>query len=485
MSTQKPVSTQRSDSIKKSEQHPYSKSFSKTAKTQKKKKSAPNNESPLRQFNKTFCHPRMTTNECESAILRHYVDKNEAIAKVTEVQEKDVKRMTKLLEDYLRKARLVCYGGTAINNILPPAAQFYDHDLDTPDYDFYSPTPIDSAKEVADMYFKAGFTEVEAKSGTHRGTMKVFVNFIGIADITLLDPLLFETVQKDAIAVDGILYAPPDFLRMNAYIEMSRPLGDVSRWEKVNKRLNLLNQFYPMKRANTSKVQTIKQEKQTIKEETVEDALNIVRDVCIKEGAVFFGGYAASFYARYMPPSVKQAIYNEEPDFDAIHVDPEKVVKQIKAQLKKQGITNITIRTNPPVGEVLPVSYTVLQKGQSITSIYGTTACYNFNRIQIGRHTVRVATTDTALYFLLALFYTRNDALEKARILSLAHKIWTLQIKTKLLQKDILKRFNSSCEGNQMTLGDIKSEKSRIFQKYKGKEKDAEYELHMFKYIPT
>ena len=30
------------------------------------------------------------------------------------------------------------------------------------------------------------------------------------------------------------------------YLELSRPNGDVSRWEKVMKRLTLLNKYYPM-----------------------------------------------------------------------------------------------------------------------------------------------------------------------------------------------------------------------------------------------
>ena len=32
---------------------------------------------------------------------------------------------------------------------------------------------------------------------------------------------------------------PPNYLRMAMYLELSRPDGDVSRWEKVLKRLTL------------------------------------------------------------------------------------------------------------------------------------------------------------------------------------------------------------------------------------------------------
>ena len=34
---------------------------------------------------------------------------------------------------------------------------------------------------------------------------------------------------------------------MAMYLELSRPKGDVSRWEKVLKRLTLLNKNFPMK----------------------------------------------------------------------------------------------------------------------------------------------------------------------------------------------------------------------------------------------
>jgi len=53
-------------------------------------------------------------------------------------------------------------------------------------------------------------------------------------------------LQKDALKIAGITYAPPNFLRMGMYLELSRPDGDVSRWEKVYKRLILLNKHYPL-----------------------------------------------------------------------------------------------------------------------------------------------------------------------------------------------------------------------------------------------
>ena len=68
-----------------------------------------------------------------------------------------------ILENFISKKGLVCYGGTAINNILPERDQFYNKELEIPDYDCFSMNAMNDAKELADIYFKEGFTDVEAK----------------------------------------------------------------------------------------------------------------------------------------------------------------------------------------------------------------------------------------------------------------------------------------------------------------------------------
>ena len=47
---------------------------------------------------------------------------------------------------------------------------------------------IDDTVYQADIFYNAGYLETEAKSGVHKGTYKVFVNYIPMADITQLHP---------------------------------------------------------------------------------------------------------------------------------------------------------------------------------------------------------------------------------------------------------------------------------------------------------
>ena len=139
---------------------------------------------------------------------------------------------TKLVEAFLKKSRTMCYGGTAINNLLPENDRFYGP-TETPDYDFFTETPQEHGVELADQLSKAGIESVELKPGVHLGTYKVFADYHGVADLTFISPKIFDHLWKEKITRNGIHYVNPNFLRMSMYLELSRPEGDVSRWEKA------------------------------------------------------------------------------------------------------------------------------------------------------------------------------------------------------------------------------------------------------------
>ena len=193
------------------------------------------------------CEKGLTFEECELAILRHAVDKIEKKTGRKMINNPTVQEIILIVEKFLIKTKRICYGGTAINNILPEENQFYDKSIELPDYDFFSPEPLQDAKDLADIFYNEGFLEVEAKAGMHAGTFKVFVNFIPVADISFVPKDLYNKIHKKAIIKAGIYYSPPDYLRMLMYLELSRPEGDAGRWEKVLKRLTLLNKTYPLR----------------------------------------------------------------------------------------------------------------------------------------------------------------------------------------------------------------------------------------------
>ena len=72
------------------------------------------------KYNNPACDNTMKFEDCELAILRQAVDENEETKGKKIVNTSEIKSILKIVEDFLIKKKLMCYGGTAINNILPP-----------------------------------------------------------------------------------------------------------------------------------------------------------------------------------------------------------------------------------------------------------------------------------------------------------------------------------------------------------------------------
>jgi len=79
----------------------------------------------------------------------------------------EIKIIFDILENFIKRKKLILYGGIAINNILPKKDQYYDKKYELPDYDIYSKNSINDAKELVDLYAFHGFKECEAKSAIH------------------------------------------------------------------------------------------------------------------------------------------------------------------------------------------------------------------------------------------------------------------------------------------------------------------------------
>ena len=157
-----------------------------------------------------------------------------------------VQKAIEVVERFLRKTKRVCYGGQAINSLLPKQHQFYDERYNIPDYDFFTPDVKGDVNQLMKELEAVGFDDVKKKVGIHDGTYKVYVNFIPVADCTEMDPRYFKILLKRAVSSGGIFYADPDFLRMLMYLELSRPRGQLDRWRKVYERLSLLNREFPV-----------------------------------------------------------------------------------------------------------------------------------------------------------------------------------------------------------------------------------------------
>lgn len=441
------------------------------------------NKTVKKRYKAKECTNQMTFDECELAILRHAVDTNEKLAGQKIASSEEIKKMIEIVENFLKSKRLLCYGGTAINNILPKHAQFYNKDYEIPDYDFYSANALDDAKELADIYYKEGYDQVEAKSGVHEGTYKVYVNFIPMADVTSMHKDLFNSLYKESISVANIKYVPANFLRMGMYLELSRPAGDISRWEKVLKRLNLLNKYHPMKIKYKCEAVDFLRKMEKSKEDS-EKIYLIIRDTLIDLGAVFFGGYAASLYGRNIPN--KEGRFLEKiPDFDVLHEKPEECATIVQERLDDAGYKNIKIIKHDAIGEIIPEHLEIRMKDEILGFIYKPIACHNYNTIKIQENEINVATIDTIMSFYLAFTYVETNYYYLDRILCMAKYLFDVEQKTRLSQRGLLKRFGPKCIGKQETMENIRAKKTSRFLELKKDKKSKEFEKYFLKYVPS
>ena len=421
--------------------------------------------------------------EKELILLRDAVLKGENLQNINLIKSPQLIKIVKILVKFLQNKQLLCYGGTAINNILPKEDQFYNYDKEIPDFDFYSPNALNDAIELSNIYFKEGFEEVEAKAGVHKGTYKVFVNFISIADITFLPSVIYDKLKKDALIRKKIYYAPIEYLRMSMYLELSRPKGDLSRWEKVLTRLNLLNKHYPL---NYQKCKTLKINKKpsNLLKSQQNKIISIIKDSLIQEKVVFLGGFALKQYSKYSSKKYKD-IYKKNNNFYGLSMYPYLTIILLSNILKKIGYENVKYKKHEKIEDLLDVHYELFINDISYVIILKPNACHSYNEIILNNKKIKIASMETILSFYLLFIYVNKSYLDSEEILCNADYLYKILQKNRNKKTGILKRFALTCYGEQLTYQKIKEQKSSKYKKLRKNKKGDEFKEWFLRYIPS
>lgn len=346
----------------------------------------------------------------------------------------------------------MCYGGTAINNLLPPEDRFYNPETTVPDYDFYSKTPQEHAMLLANLLSDAGVTSVEVKPGMHLGTFKVFADYEGVADITHLDSEIFDRLWDEKVVHEGLHYVTPNFLRMSMYLELSRPRGDVSRWKKVYERLILLNKHYPM----VCPMQEPKEETET-SEENRKKAESI-----LKHHNVVLLGITASQIHEGKGPKWSTPI--------TILTEP-KVLEKLSEGKKTEKHAG---------SEILPSHVDVLDEdGEIFMRIHETAACHSYHEMANG---IKVASIPTMLQFVFAYMYSGLHEDEITHLMCVAQRLVDLANHKEKRRYALLTPVD--CLGTQETLIDMKKHKAELYEKLSKNKSSAEFLKYFFSYNP-
>jgi hypothetical protein len=394
-------------------------------------------------------------------------------------------RAIDIVEEFLRKKHRLCYGGQAINAHLPAKYKFYDPEFSIPDYDFFTPSQDSDIQVLVKDLKKAGFTEISVREGMHEGTVKIYVDFIPVADMTVIDPKLYRILSKREFRTEGISYLDANSLRMLMYLELSRPRGEVRRWEKVFERLSLFNEFVPVKQCKMSRNMF----RGGLTSEQTQYTINYI----IENKLIFAGADLLEFYdqaLKYKKQATNWILSSKKPiiffsndtdkdskvlreEFNYLLNQSPKIRggQRYEGKLPEMSVTKtpITIKSFSSKGvDLIPSMKVITQGNKSLVFIIDQSACHSYFNIPIDDGKImRIASMDTliTLYFGLGLF--DSNFYDMGSMECLANHLVKISIKTRQDPEHFVFPFISiKCVGHQTTLPSlIRAKVQRITQK--------------------
>lgn len=400
-------------------------------------------------------------------ILKAAIDEAQELMDYETAHDPQTVAAIRVVEQFLRKTGRVCYGGQAINAHLPAKLKFYDEEYDVPDFDFFSPN---SEKDVNDLVValqREGFTDISEKAGVHEGTRKIYVNFVPVADITGIPVDLYKKYAKNSISVAGIRYVNEDLLRMMMYLEMSRPRGELERWNKVYERLTLLNTAKPIQRC-TERTPRINNIPPKIRQKLLE---YLIQEKRVLAGAEI--GFIYRTYAQSQPPSMTWFMYSGGP---ILFFSPD-LEKDIEAIIEILGQKGLTIQRKEGFGDYTPDRIVIRKNRQIVAYLIDESSCNSYNDVPIENGgMVRIASLETLIYIYLLLGLLTDEAKTLGiSLLCLAQRYVELLNKMRQSRYSRFPLFTIRCSGHQKSLKSLIRERVERAEKEKarGKSKKA------------
>jgi hypothetical protein len=399
--------------------------------------------------------------------LTSAVDKATERMKYETAHDPELMKALKVVEHFLRTKKRVCYGGTAMNEILPPSKQFYNPELDMPDYDFFTPEMDEDIEDLVALLRKEGFTEIYHKVGIHEGTKKILVNFTPIADVTYISKPIYDVFLKRSIVRKGVHHTDPEILRMMMYLELSRPKGQVERWEKVYERLKLINTIFPPRK---SLGHTRKQSGRAKYAKLPDDMKSAVFDYCIEKQRSIFTGKLDLFYKKVVEAKANTPVFDIKNYTDPIGFitsDLKADAKHIQELIGGPKIARILL--HPAKGEIVPMYVEISYKGLPACLLLEETACHSYLSFPIiGGRSISICSPDAliTIYYSLAIF-TGTARRYIYNIESCISKLVELTERNRLHKNPNIPSFPISCHGYQKGFSTLLREKVNRIAKEK------------------
>lgn len=380
--------------------------------------------------------------------------------KYDSAHDEEILRSMSIVADFIKKKKRVCYGGTAMNSILPQAKKFYNPELDLPDYDFYTPDVDGDVDELVALLNSEGFKDVYHKVGIHEGTKKILVNFVPVADISSIEPELFAVLLRRSILKDGMHYTDDVILRMMMYLELSRPKGMVERWPKVYERLQLINELFPIRGCMVPLTgEPLGTIPLGIRKSILEYIIEWKRILC--------NGAMGHLYSRGIRKG--DAVYRIQEGGAVLFTSPDPKIDA--SVLKKNLGEDIQLFRHKQRGEIVPERFELRLKGKTLCVILQETACHSYVAFPTSdKQYIYIASLEflITLYLSLSIFTTHANDILGNSVLCQVKQFIRLSNENHSAKKSQFSPFSLQCRGHQTGFASLLRAKVRRVKKEMG-----------------
>lgn len=339
--------------------------------------------------------------------------------------------------NFINTKKVLLYGGTAVNELMPPNMKIYQGDV-LPDIDVFSTNALSLATNLSKLYKKQGHTS-SVQEAIHPGTYKVFANGMQILDCTQVSKSDFKKLHKGYIMGDlKIPICNPEYIRMTLHKMLSQP-NDAHRWKKVYGRLVYFYKVYPPKACPVS----VKKEmghKKLIPDDVVKSVQNQLHNT---EYVLFGGSVISQLFDT--PSDVFSWPLGSYLDILCME-EPNIVAKQMLEKLNNPYLKVTRVYKDDSQSDIaVPDHVYITYKNKRLLGIYKSNACRSY----IDMNGYRVASIHTLCTLYLALAwssFTHHSKQHHQCILQMLHRLQFSLLKEPS-RKKLLQQFVMECYG--------------------------------------
>lgn len=386
--------------------------------------------------------------------LKEVVDAEQTISGIDKLNK--FQKLFGLMKTFLKKRKIILYGGTAMNLHLPDHSKIYT-DEDFPDFDCFSLNPKKDSEDLANIFSKNNYKYIEIKHAIHDGTYKLYVDFEPVLDMTKISKANHDVLLREACEIDGYYVTSIKHLKSALYLELAIPQGALFRWQKVVQRVKLMESEFKNNKSSFSikNIQFISFNK------NINNTIALMRSYAIENGMVLAGNDAIEYHlGEDDKEHCRNGLYMLTTStglFQCLSTNMKPTVDYFKKIIEKAKFKNVVVKEEKhdfitPYTKIFVSyyddTYTFEKFKLNICTVFAVDEhCYSF----VKSNSVKYASIFYVLHILYySLYKNKEDDIDKVNIKNIINS---------LVKRININSFKTECYGSEKTMNEIRRQR--------------------------